>query len=101
MPRSFRLDPVLERRLCEVAEREGVPVSAVVREAIEKHCDAVLGRSLLDEMADVIGVVEGNGEDLASRTGEAFTDLLMKKHRRDAARLAERYRRDAAIDDPD
>jgi predicted DNA-binding protein len=85
MPRSFRLDPTLERRLCEAAEREGVPVSAVVREAIEKHCDAVLGRSLFDEMADSIGAVEGTGEDLASRTGEVFADLLMEEHRRKTA----------------
>ena len=63
MPRSFRIDPVLERRLCQVAEREGVPVSAVVREAIEKHCDAVLGTSLLDLMGDYIGIGEGSGED--------------------------------------
>jgi hypothetical protein len=90
MPRSFRIDPELERRLCRVAEREGVPVSAVVREAIEKHCDAVLGTSLLEEMADIIGVLEGTGEDLSSRTGEAFTDLLVEK-----------YRRRSAIRDPD
>ena len=86
MPRSFRIDPVLERRLCQVAEREGVPVSAVVREAIEKHCDAVLGTSLLDLMADYIGIGEGSGEDLSSRTGEAFTDLLVEKHRRRVGR---------------
>src|SRR5437588_11753607 len=85
MPRSFRIDPDLERRLCAVAEREGVSVSAVVREAIEKHCDAVLGTSLLEEMADIIGVAEGNGEDLSSRTGRAFTDLLLERHRRQAA----------------
>lgn len=92
MPRSFRIDPVLERRLCEVAEREGVPVSAVVREAIERHCNAVLGTSLLEEMADIIGVVEGDGTDLSSRTGEAFTDMLVEKQER---------RRKAAVDDPD
>ncbi|HZO28075.1 MAG TPA: ribbon-helix-helix protein, CopG family [Chloroflexota bacterium] len=92
MPRSFRIDPELERRLCEVAEREGMPVSAVVREAIEKHCDAVLGTSLLDLMADYIGIAEGTGEDLSSRTGEAFTDLLVEKQER---------RRKAAVDDPD
>ena len=90
MPRSFRIDPELERRLCQVAEREGVPVSAVVREAIEKHCDAVLGTSLLDVMGDYIGIGEGSGEDLSSRTGEAFTDLLVEKHRRQTA-----------VDDPD
>ena len=82
MPRSFRIDPALERRLCAVAEREGVPVSAVVREAIEKHCDAVLGTSLLDQMSDFIGVGEGDGVDRSSRTGQAFTDLLVEKHRR-------------------
>jgi predicted DNA-binding protein len=91
VPRSFRIDPVLERRLCEVAEREGVPVSAVVREAIERHCDAVLGTSLLEEMADFIGVGEGDGSDYSSRTGEAFTDLLIEKQER---------RRRAAVDDP-
>ena len=85
MPRSFRIDPDLERRLCAVAEREGVSVSAVVREAIERHCDAVLGTSLLEQMADVIGAVEGNGEDVSSRTGEAFTDLLVERHRRETA----------------
>jgi predicted DNA-binding protein len=101
MPRSFRLDPSLERRLCEVAEREGVPVSVVVREAIEKHCDAVLGRSLLDEMADYVGAFDSGVGGLAERTGEAFTDLLMEKHRRDSARLAEKYRRETAGDDAD
>ena len=92
MPRSFRIDPELERRLCKVAEREGVPVSAVVREAIERHCDSVLGKpSLLEEMADYIGVAEGDGSDYSSRTGEAFMDLLMEK---------QEHRRRAAADDP-
>lgn len=91
MPRSFRIDPALERRLCEVAEREGVPVSAVVREAIEKHCDAVLGKSLLEELSDYIGIGEGASDDVSRRTGEAFTDLLIEKQER---------RREAAGDDP-
>lgn len=83
MPRSFRIDPALERRLCEVAEREGVPVSAVVREAIEKHCDTVLGKaSLLEEMADYIGAFDSGVGGVAERTGEAFKDLLVERHRR-------------------
>ncbi|MFN8636942.1 MAG: ribbon-helix-helix domain-containing protein [Chloroflexota bacterium] len=85
MPRSFRIDPVLEQRLCEVAKREGVPVSAVVREAIEKHCDEVLGASLLDLMTDYIGIGEGSGEPLARRTGEAFADMLVEKYQRQKA----------------
>jgi hypothetical protein len=85
MPRSFRIDPELERRLCQVAEREGVPVSAVVREAIQKHCDAVLGTDTREQLAYFIGVGEGSGEDLARRTGEAFADLLVEKYRRRSA----------------
>jgi len=85
VPRSFRIDPVLERRLCEVAEREGVPVSAVVREAIEKHCDAVLGTSLLEEMADYIGAFDSGVGGVAERTGEAFKELLAERHQRETA----------------
>ena len=85
MPRSFRIDPVLERRLCEVAEREGVPVSAVVREAIERHCDAVLGTSLLEEMAEYVGAFDSGVGGVAERTGEAFKDLLVERHRRETA----------------
>jgi len=84
MPRSFRLDPELERRLCEVAKREGMPVSAVVRAAIEKHCDAVLGTSLLDLVADYVGAFDSGVGGVAERTGEAFKDLLVERHRREA-----------------
>ena len=91
MPRSFRIDPELERRLCDVAAREHVPVSTVVRAAIEQYCDQALGTSLIDELADFIGIAEGDGSDYSSRTGEAFTDLLMEKQAR---------RRGATVDDP-
>jgi hypothetical protein len=87
MPRSFRIGPDLERRLCAAAEREGVTVSAVVREAIEKHCDAVLGKpTLLELMADYIGAFDSGVGGVTERTGEAFTELLVEKHRHDLAR---------------
>jgi predicted transcriptional regulator len=75
MPKSFRIDPSLERRLQEVAEREAVPVSAVVREAIARHCDEVLGTDLRASLADVIGAVQSEG-GRARRTGRAFADAL-------------------------
>jgi len=81
MPRSFRIDPALEARLREVAEREGVPVSTVVREAITRYCDEVLGTDLRERLAYFIGVGEGEG-GLAERTGEAFTELLVDRARR-------------------
>lgn len=80
MPKSFRIDPVLEKRLEEAARRQAVPVSVVVREAIERHCDRVLGDDLKSRMADVIGIVHSGG-GRAERTGEAFKRLLAERQR--------------------
>ena len=81
MPRSFRIDPGLERRLQQVAQREAVPVSAVVREAISRYCDEVLGKDLRSGLADVIGAVQSDG-GRARRTGRAFRDALTARARR-------------------
>ncbi len=72
MPRSFRLDPVLEARLAEVAACEDVPVSVVVREAIARYCDAVLASDARARLSDVIGVVDSESAN-ASQTGQAST----------------------------
>lgn len=81
MPKSFRIDPHLESRLQEVAEREAMSVSAVVREAITRHCDNVLGKDAPAALADVIGSVESNG-GRARRTGRAYKDALASRIRR-------------------
>jgi predicted transcriptional regulator len=81
VPKSFRIDPQLERRLEEVARREAVPVSAVVREAIARHCDAVLGTDPRARLADVIGAVRSKG-GRARRTGRAFKEALAARARR-------------------
>ena len=81
MPRSFRLDPSLERRLREVAARRAVPVSAVVREAITRHCDEVLAADAGARLADVIGIVQSDG-GRAPHSGRAFKDALAARTRR-------------------
>jgi predicted transcriptional regulator len=81
MPRSFRIDPNLEGRLREVAARENLPVSAVVRDAITRRCDEVLGADVASRLADVIGAVQGGG-GRAERTGRAFTSVLTSRSRR-------------------
>lgn len=81
MPRSFRIDEHLERRLQEVAERRAVPVSAVVREAIARHCDDVLGHNPAAALADVIGAVESEG-GRARRTGRAYKEALAARRGR-------------------
>ncbi len=81
MPKSFRIDPALERRLQQVAHNECVSMSAVVREAIARHCDEVLGKDLRGSLADVIGAVQSDG-GRARRTGRSFKDALTARARR-------------------
>ena len=78
MSRSFRLDPELEQRLKEAAAREGVPASELIRNAISRHCDEVLGGTLMDELGGIVGSVAIGGDE-SSRTGEAFSKLLRAK----------------------
>ena len=78
MAKSFRLDPELEQRLEAAAAREGVPASALIREAVRRRCEEVLGGTLLDELGDTVGAVEIGG-DQSRRTGQAFTELLRSR----------------------
>jgi hypothetical protein len=80
MAKSFRLDPDLERRLEQAAAHEGVPASALIRDAVRRRCDEVLGGTLLDELGEIVGAVDVGG-DHSSRTGAAFAELLRKKSR--------------------
>lgn len=75
MPRSFRLDPAMERRLEQVARSRGVPVSTLIREAIARHCDELASHCLRVELADVIGAIDTPGGQ-ARRTGHTFKKLL-------------------------
>lgn len=81
MPRSFRLDPGLERRLREVAARQAMPVSAVVREAVARHCDELLAADAGARLADVIGAVRSEG-GRAAESGRAFKEALAARARR-------------------
>jgi hypothetical protein len=73
--RSIRLHPSLEQRLLEVAARAGVPVSVVVREAIIRHCDEVLGADPRTCLTNEIGVIQSEG-GRARQTGQAFNEAF-------------------------
>jgi len=81
MSKSFRLDPDMERRLERVARAQGVPVSALIREAVSRHCDDIAEHSLRVALDDVIGLVETSG-GRARQTGHAFKKLLGGGRRR-------------------
>jgi len=81
MPRSFRLDAELERRLREAAEKEGIAASAFIRDAISRRCDEVLERSLLDDLKDEIAIVTLPPDPYfrSDRTSDVFGDLVAEK----------------------
>ena len=80
--RSVRLDDELEQRLAEAASVAGQPVSALIREAVQQKCDEVLGQRLDVQLADVIGIFSSRGRSRdSSRTGRAFTRLLLQKRK--------------------
>lgn len=81
MAKSFRLDPDLERRIEQAAAREGVPASVLIRDAVSRRCDEVLGGSLIRELGDIVGSVEIGG-DLSRHTGQAFTRVLRAQRKR-------------------
>jgi predicted transcriptional regulator len=76
--RSVRLDDTLESRLEEAARLEGKPVSSIIREAIEKRCEVILGQGLAHRLRDIAGVVRGGG-GRARKTGAAFRAALRKR----------------------
>lgn len=75
--RSVRLGQELEAQLEEAAQITGEPVSEIIREAVRRRCDEVLGGRLDRRLADVIGVVSVGGS--SRKTGRAFTSLLQRK----------------------
>jgi hypothetical protein len=76
--KSVRLDPALETKLREAAKLEGISESALIRQAIEQRCAAILSNRADLRLADVIGKVDLGG-GVAERTGEAFTALLVER----------------------
>ena len=80
---SFRLSAAQKRRLLLAARKEGVKPSRLMRDAVMRHCDRIIGqeRDPLAELAGIIGAVEAGGGE-ARRTGTAFTDIAAEKHGR-------------------
>ncbi|HEV7217185.1 MAG TPA: CopG family transcriptional regulator, partial [Chloroflexota bacterium] len=76
--KSVRLDEGLETKLRVAARLEGVSESALIRQAIEQRCDAILSNRADLRLANVIGKVYLGG-GVVERTGEAFTELLLAR----------------------
>jgi hypothetical protein len=79
--KSVRLDKNLEERLERAARALAVSQSEFLREALARRCDEVLGSSLQQRLAPVIGMVKSSG-GRAERSGAAFRATLAKRRKR-------------------
>jgi predicted NBD/HSP70 family sugar kinase len=77
--KSVRIDAELRARLREAARMTRVSESELVRDAVARYVEGILGDRLDRRLADIIGVGVG-GSGHSRRTGEAFTTLLRKRH---------------------
>lgn len=78
MAKSARLDPALQEELERAAKALGVSQSELIRDAIARRCREVLGDTLGDRIAPVVGSVDSRG-GRARDTGAAFRQLLAKR----------------------
>jgi predicted DNA-binding protein len=79
--KSVRLEARLQARLERAARALATTQSEFIRDAVERRCDEVLGESLAERLAPVIGIVQGGG-GRATHTGKAFRKLLAQRKRR-------------------
>jgi len=79
--KSVRLDADLEAKLERAARALATSQSEFIRDALTRRCDEVLGGSLAERLAPVIGVVNSSG-GRAARTGAALREALARRRRR-------------------
>jgi predicted DNA-binding protein len=79
--KSVRLDLELETRLKRAARASAMSQSQFIRDALARRCDEVLGSSLAERVAPLIGVVESSG-GRAERTGASCREILTARRRR-------------------
>jgi hypothetical protein len=79
--KSVRLDVELEGKLERAARVVAMSQSEFLRDALARRCDEVLGASLQERLAAVVGILHTSGGQ-ADRTGAAFRDALDKRRKR-------------------
>lgn len=79
--KSVRLEANLQARLERAARALATSQSEFIRDALKRRCDEVLGESLAERLAPVVGVVRSAG-GRASHSGKAFRKTLARSRRR-------------------
>jgi hypothetical protein len=79
--KSVRLDNHLEAKLERAARALAMSQSEFLRDALARRCDEVLGDSLEQRLAPVVGIVTSSG-GRAAHSGAAFRATLARRRRR-------------------
>jgi predicted transcriptional regulator len=79
--KSVRLDDELEGKLERAACALGMSQSEFLRDALARRCDEVLGGSLRERLAAVVGIVNSSG-GRAAHSGKAFRTALARRSKR-------------------
>lgn len=85
---SIRMEPEMDRIVRRAAAQRGETLSEFLRTAaVERARNTLDNREQVDALlTDVIGSVQSDGESVARRTGDAFSDLLAESGDRKAPR---------------
>ncbi len=73
--KSVRFDSRLDTTLKRAAQTLGVSQSTFIREAVARRCEEVLGESLGERLAPVIGCIQTSG-GRARHSGKAFQRIV-------------------------
>jgi hypothetical protein len=91
---SIRLDARTASKIDRIAAQTGKTKSEIVREAIVKYAEKIERESdnerPFDKAKHLIGAWDSGGMQLSTRTGEKFTEMLLRE--RDERRRADRRR---------
>jgi len=79
--KSVRLEASLEAKLERAARAVSQSQSEFIRDALARRCEEVLGGSLAERLAPVIGVIKSSG-GRARHTGAAFRKVLRRRRGR-------------------
>jgi hypothetical protein len=79
--KTVRLDDELKAKLERAARALAMSQSAFLRDALARRCDEVLGGSLRERLASVLGIVKSSG-GRAARSGASFRAALARRQRR-------------------
>jgi hypothetical protein len=82
-PVTLRLDPKTRRQIARVARRKGISNSEVIRRALHSWPEfSDSSASPYEQLADLIGVVQGGNPRRSEKSGKQFRQILATKRNR-------------------